>query len=245
MFLNIESLLRKINMDEAGIDNSHYMYNNRYPVPRVTEILSSMIHEDHLMKWSNFIGRIKHQRYEDVLEQAATKGTYVHNGIENFLQNSCDLDISFIPTGYRNEVSYAYGSFKKWWEIVSLKNYNIVMQEQALVCPWFGGTLDILIEIFGRLYLLDFKTSNHASFKYFLQLSAYKYMLRELYGIDIYGCGIIKLNKKEISFEEYILDQSMPEYPGFIGLCEETFLSLTYSYINRIQVENQYRNIFY
>ena len=67
MFLNIESLLRKINMDEAGIDNSHYMYNNRYPVPRVTEILSSMIHEDHLMKWSNFIGRIKHQRYEVVL----------------------------------------------------------------------------------------------------------------------------------------------------------------------------------
>lgn len=244
MIMSIESLLRKINMNEAGIDASCYSYNG-YPVPRVTEILSSMIHEDHLMKWSNFIGRIKHQKYEDVLDQAANKGSYVHNGIEDFLKNSQDLDISSIPHGYRNEVSYAYDSFKMWWDIVSSKKYNIIMQEQTLVCPWFGGTLDILIEIFGNIYLLDFKTSNYASFKYFLQLAAYKYMLREIYGIDIHGCGIIKLNKKEIRFEEYIIDKSIDEYFEFTNLCEETFLSLVYAYFNRINVENMYRKIFY
>ena len=70
-------------------------------------------------------------------------------------------------------------------------------------------------------------------------------MLREIYGIDIHGCGIIKLNKKEIRFEEYIIDKSIDEYFEFTNLCEETFLSLVYAYFNRINVENMYRKIFY
>jgi hypothetical protein len=118
------------------------------------------------------------------------------------------------------------------------------MQEHKLICPWFGGTLDLLIEIDGKIYLLDFKTSNHPSYKYFLQLAAYRYILKYYYGIEIYGCGIIKLNKKVIEFEEYIIDKSNQDYEEFMNLCERTFLSLVYAYANRVLTERSYNNIF-
>ena len=118
------------------------------------------------------------------------------------------------------------------------------MQEQKLVCPWFGGTLDLLIEINGRVYLLDFKTSNYPSYKYFLQLAAYIYILRNYYGVEVYGCGIVKLNKKTINFEEYIIDYSQPDYTEFMTLCETTFLSLVYAYYHKTRTENYYNTLW-
>lgn len=241
--MSIESLLQKIDLNELNIDNNHYQYNG-INVPRVTEILSNMLHENYLMEWSNNIGLYQRKKYSDVLDQAAIKGTYVHNAIEDYIQNNNELDMNTVNNMYKKEVSYAYGSFKQWWEIICKRNISIVMEEQKLVCPWFGGTLDLLIEIDNKIYLLDFKTSNYPSYKYFLQLAAYNYMLRNYYGIEIFGCGIIKLNKRFIGFDEYIIDKSNLDYEKFINLCENTFLSLVYSYFNRIQVEQYYKNLF-
>ena len=242
--MSIESLLKKINMEELNLETDRYQYQG-YSVPRVTEILSSMLHEDFLMTWANNLGLWKRKKYKDELEAAATKGSYVHDAIEDYIQNGNDLNMDTVMAGYRTEVSYAYGSFRLWWDIVSKRNVKIIMQEHKLVCPWFGGTLDLLIEIDGKIYLLDFKTSNHPSYKYFLQLSAYRYILKYFYGIEIYGCGIIKLNKKSLDFEEFIIDKSNPEYDEFMDLCERTFLSIVYGYINRVLVENKYNYIFH
>ena len=203
-----------------------------------------MLHEDFLMTWSNNLGLYQRKKYKDFLDAAATKGTYVHDAIEDYIQNGNELDMDTVLAGYRTEVGYAYGSFKAWWEIISKRNVRVIMQEFKLICPWFGGTLDLLVEIDGRVYLLDFKTSNHPSYKYFLQLAAYIYILKYYYGIEVYGCGIIKLDKKEIHFEEFIIDKSNPIYDEFIELCQQTFLSLVYAYINRINVERQYNSIF-
>lgn len=241
--MNIESLLKKIDLKELSIETDRYQYQG-YNVPRVTEVISSMIHEDYLMIWANNLGLYQRKKYKDFLEQAATKGTYVHDAIEDYIQNNNDLDLDNVLAGYRTEVSYAYGSFRAWWAIITKRNIRVIMQEYKLICPWFGGTLDLLIEIDGRIYLLDFKTSNHPSYKYFLQLSAYIYILKYYYGIEVYGCGIIKLDKKEIHFEEFIIDKSNPDYDKFIESCIQTFLSLVYAYINRCNVERLYNNIF-
>lgn len=243
MTLDVESLVKKINMDELNLSEERYQYNG-INLPRTTEILSSMLHEDYITVWANNIGLYKNQKYKDTLDQAAKKGEYVHKAIEDYIQNNNELDMNTVMAGYRFEVGCAYGSFKSWWEVLTRRNVKVIMQEQKLVCPWFGGTLDLLVDIGGRVYLLDFKTSNYPSFKYFLQLAAYRYMLRYYYGIEIYGCGIIKLNKKVIEFEEYIIDKSMPDYEDFMALCETTFLSLVYAYYNRIRTENYYNNIF-
>lgn len=241
--MNIESLLTKVNMEELGLEQDRYQFQG-YALPRVTEILSSMLHEDFLMVWANNLGLYQRKKYKNELEAAATKGSYVHDAIEDYIQNGNELDPDNVMAGYRTEVNYAYGSFRAWWDIISRRNVKIIMQEQKLVCPWFGGTLDLLVEIDGKVYLLDFKTSNHPSYKYFLQLSAYRYILKHYYGIEIYGCGIVKLNKKCIKFDEFIIDKSNPDYEEFMDLCERTFLSLVYGFINRTFVERYYNNLF-
>lgn len=241
--MDIESLIKKINMKELNISEDRYQYDG-VSLPRTTEILSDMLHEDSITVWANNIGLYQKKKYKDELQIAANKGTYVHNAIEDFIQNNTELDMNTVLAGYQVEVSYAYGSFKEWWDIISKRNVKIIMQEQKLVCPWFGGTLDLLVEIDGRVYLLDFKTSNHASYKYFLQLAAYRYILRNYFGIEIYGCGVIKLNKSEIKFEEFIIDKSMYDYEDFMNLCENTFLSLVYAYYHRMKVESFYNRIF-
>ena len=45
--MDIENLLKKVNMEELQCDVDKYQYQS-YFVPRVTEIISSMIHEDFL-----------------------------------------------------------------------------------------------------------------------------------------------------------------------------------------------------
>ena len=194
------------------------------------------------MTWANNIGLYQKKKYKDVLDQAATKGTYVHDAIEDYIKNGNELNMENVMSGYRMEVHNAYESFKSWWTMLNT-NYTVevLMQEAKLVCPWFGGTLDLLVKIDGRIYLLDFKTSNSHSYKYFLQLAAYRYMLRNSYGIFVDGCGVIKLDKKSIKYEEYVVECHCCD---FMNDCETTFLSLVYSYINKCNVESYYKKLF-
>ena len=62
--------------------------------------------------------------------------------------------------------------------------------------------MDGCYEINGRKYIVDYKTSNHVTFRYFLQIAAYRYILREeltnnvLFNRFYKLCNIF-LNKKE------------------------------------------------
>ena len=225
-------------LEPCIISNSKYLYNGR-PVPRVTEILSAMLHEDYLMEWSNNIG-FRHWKYKDVLDKAANIGSFVHKGIEEFLKFGNVLDQNSIPKNIRLKVNCAFNSFLKWWSIISRLRYEILMQEHELICKYFGGTLDLLIRINDKIYLVDFKTSNHSSYKYFLQLSAYRYMLRTELGIEIDGCIVLMLDKNSEEFTEYILNFDNPDQLAFIKECEETFLSLVLSYYLRLRINNRY-----
>lgn len=242
--LNSETLLMERIDNYPKIIGSDYLYNGNI-VPRVTEILSSMLHEDYLMKWSNSIGLYKHQKYEEVLENSSSIGSYTHNAIENFLTNNIILDIETIPIQYRYKVGNAFNSFLEWWDIVSKNNnVKVLMTETKLVCKYFGGTLDLLVEINGKIYLVDFKTSNHPSYKYFLQLSGYRYMLREVKGINVDGCIILMLDKTSYSFREMFLNFDDINHLSYINQCEETFLSLVYAYYQRLISVDMYNNIF-
>ena len=222
------------------IKRTPYVYDGKY-VPRVTEILSSMLHEDYLMSWSNSIGLYGHKRYQDVLDKAANIGTMVHEAIEKFIKTGgqrfgCEEPVPV-------EAYRAFNSFIKWWEIISTHNIKILMQEQPLVTKYFGGTLDLLIEIDGSVYLVDFKTSNHPSYRYTLQLAAYRYALKELYNIKVDGCIILMLNKDEIRFNEIFIDMNMEYYLIYMNQCLKTFLGLVHGYYNRLIVQEQFDNV--
>lgn len=229
-------------------DKGKYYYKG-LPVPRVTEVLSSMLHEDFLMSWSNRLGLFKRVKYEDELNKAATIGTYAHEFIDQYIKtnmfNSEDFRLEIKNNIIYNSVYNSVCSFIQWYEDISKCNkIEIVGQEQQLSCPWFGGTYDLLINIDGKIYLTDFKTSNHISYKYFLQLAAYRYMIRESLGIDIDGCIILQVDKKCVHYEEYVLNFTVKEHLDFIQQCEITFFSLIYGYINRKITENMYKQLF-
>lgn len=223
--------------------SNEYSIEGRY-VPRVTEILSAMLHEDYLMEWSNKIGLYRHEKYKDVLSQSADIGTYVHDSVENYISTGVKVDLDNIPYAYKDKVNNAFNSFLKWWTIITLNNYNVLAMEEVLVCKYFGGKLDLLLEVNGKTYLVDFKTSNYSSYKHFLQLSAYRYMLRETKGIELDGCMILMLDKKSYNFTELLLDFSNPDHLMYINQCEETFLSLVYAYYQRMMNKSMFESIF-
>lgn len=212
--------------------SDRYMYNGKN-VPRVTEVLSKMISEEKLMSWANSLG-FKHQRYKDVLSKAAIFGTKIHHDIECFLKGEK------VP---EDTPSICFKAFQEWWKIIETTDYEIVGQEQKLVCEWYGGTYDCLMKINGKLYLIDFKTSNHVTYKYYLQLAAYSKVLREKENINIDGVLILQLNKYQPKYKEYILDLSIPEHKEYFNLCERTFESILYSYYHIHYLEENFNDL--
>lgn len=219
-------------MSESTAPYSKYTYNG-VPVPRVTEVISRMIHEEYLLKWANHLG-FKHKSYTVERDYAANIGSMTHSRIEKILKGTYSeeqlvLDMNFIPIQ----------SFRKWWEIVQKYNPKVLYSEEKFVCQYYGGTLDAVIEIGGKIYLIDFKTSNHVGYKYFLQLAAYRKMLRESTGLELDGVIILQLDKNIPAFEEYIMN--FPEYKPFMDHCEETFQRLVEGYYGIQLVEKEFK----
>lgn len=217
---------------------SNYEYNGKI-VPRVTKILSKCIHSDSLMYWANSLG-FKHQSYKKTLEIAADIGTHCHNNIDMYLSDNNHTIDGSIPYQSLN----AYNSFLKWFnDVNSLADIEVIFHEKTISCKYFGGTLDGLYKINGKIYLIDYKTSNHITYKYCLQLAAYRYMLRNELNIEIDGCIILQLSKNNISYNEYVLNFINPEHLKFINECETAFLSLVYAYYNIENIEYKYQSL--
>lgn len=228
-------------LDEYSNSNLEFesdYFHNGIKVPRVTKIISKCIHSDSLMYWANNLG-FKHQSYTKTLNRAAYIGSECHDSIDKYLQ-----DNNYDPDSLTSEARYAYESFLKWFnDINNIANVEVLYHEKTITCPYFGGTLDGLYRVNGKIYLVDYKTSNYVKYNYCLQLAAYRYMLRTQLGINIDGCIILQLNKNSISYNEYVLNFDNPYHLQFINLCETTFLSLVYAYYNITVVESAYDNL--
>ena len=218
---------------------SDYIYNG-VAVPRVTKILSKCIHSDSLMYWANSLG-FKHQSYKKTLNTAANIGHHAHENIDNFLS---DDSYEAVESSMPHQSYNAYQSFLKWFsDISNIAKVKVIFHEKQLVCKYFGGTLDGLYEINGKIYLVDYKTSNHITFKYCLQLAAYRYILRTVLGIEIDGCIILQLAKETISYNEFVLNFSDVNHLNYINDCEMAFLSLVFSYYNIAKIETDYKTL--
>ena len=214
-------------------DTNRYYNDEGKSVPRVTEIISSMIHSDRLMIWSNRLG-MRGLKYEKELERAANFGTLAHSCIERYLKEKI-----------KSESNIPFLGYLLWESVLKEKGIEVkpVLVEEKLSCKWFGGTLDAVLDISDKIYLIDFKTSNHVTFKYFLQLAAYIYLL-SLNGIYPEGVIVLQLDKKSPGFNEYLLNFSVPEHKMFIDHCMQAFFSILFAYYNMKRVENEFTHIF-
>lgn len=227
----LEKFREIIDEEKFTTDEAKYVFNGQY-VPRVTHILQYSIYEDYIPKWANYLG-FKHLNYEKTLNEAASVGSTTHNYIESFTTKK-DLSPDF-----NSKEKNCINSFLNWWAQITEKNdVEIIAQETTLSCPYFGGTFDMLLKINKKYYLIDFKTSNKVSFKYFMQLAAYKYMLEPMYGIKLSGVMILRLSKTNIKFEETIVDLHTKIGRDFIDDCLNAFFACVTAYQYRKRIES-------
>ena len=219
------------------------------PVPRVTSILSEMLHEEHLMTWANNVGLYQRKKHTEYSEKACNIGTYAHEGFEIAVKEGI-IDIRFfpfdrlqIPQELYIPVHNAIESFMKWWKnIKDNHTVEIIMQEVPLVCKWYGGTVDCVMKIDGEVYIIDYKTSNYPSYKYHLQIAAYSIILENVYNINVDGSIILLLSKNSVAFEEqYMNFRRNQQHANYLVCLKEAFLSLVYGYYNRKMIESMYK----
>lgn len=224
-------LLNKIDFSEISLEKIRHKYKG-IPVPSVTQILSKCIHEDYIVSWANYLG-FRRIKYKDELNSAAILGTKGHSAIEDYLRNGTTSD------------NIPYLGFRLWWDIINTDNtIEILGIEEEISLPFCGGTYDLLLSINGLPYLVDLKTSNHISYKYFIQLAAYRYMLYITKGINVNGVIVLQVDKNEPGFNEYLLDLSNTLHYQFMEHCCSTFFSLVLSYYNIHKAESLYKQIF-
>lgn len=226
---NAELLLNDITTFDKG-KKARYHINGR-GIPSVTELLS-FIDSEGLIGWANRIGRQGLDNRE-VANKAAEFGTMVHESIEKYLKRKETTD------------NVCLEAFKEWWKgINSCHRVKIIGQEQSIVCEYFAGTYDLLISIDDKPYLVDFKTSNHVGYKYFMQLAAYRYLLYKSFNINIEGCIILQFDKTEAKYREFNLNFSDPYDYEFIENCHRAFMGLVYTYYNTKLCQRQFGQLF-
>jgi hypothetical protein len=140
-------------------------------VPSVTTVLAQL-NKPQLVPWAAKLARAG-INWEEVRNEAAEIGTVAHTMAENFIKNqSCDF--SRHPN-YQKALK-AFNAFQYW---VSMNEVKFLGSEIPLVHhrKRFGGTIDIVAEVNGKLTLIDLKTSNSLSEEYNYQVSAYQYLL--------------------------------------------------------------------
>lgn len=228
--INSELLLNDVTKFDKG-KKARYHIDGR-GIPSVTELLS-FIDSEGLISWANRVGR-QGQDNKDIVKKAAEFGTMVHESIEFYLKRK-----------YTGTGNVCLDAFKEWWTgINKYHRVRILGQETPLIGEYFAGTYDLLISIDDKPYLVDFKTSNHVGYKYFMQLAAYRYLLYTLKNINIEGCIVLQFDKKEPKYREFNLDFTNPYDYEFIENCYRSFMGLVYTYYNVKLCQREFAHIF-
>jgi len=177
-------------------DSRYYRRNANY-YPSVTYVLSMYPKGKFFEDWLKKVGYAS----EYIVKKAAEEGTQTHEMIEEYLEGK---EMNFLsPAGYPQynpDVWQMFLRFVDFWETYSP---TLIEAEVHLFSDEIrvAGTCDLIVEINGELWLIDFKTSNHIQPTYELQTAIYGKCYEECYGkkVDRYGILWLKSSKRKAS----------------------------------------------
>jgi len=174
-------------------------------LPSVTTILKATQSEEDKAGIAAWKERVGHKEAERIKNEAASRGTSMHNYLEAFLQNKFNLELieednkakkmaeEIIDNGIKKNLSEVWGV------------------EATLYYPEkFAGTADCLGIYNNRESVLDFKQKNKAAKEeyiedYFLQLGAYSLAHNSVYNSRI-SQGVILLCTVDYLFQEFVIE---------------------------------------
>jgi hypothetical protein len=186
-------LLDTDNMQITFLDQRFYLNKDTGNYwPSATTILDAYPKGAAFFEWLK-----KHGEDSDsIRDEAGKRGSHVHNLTERY-DNGEEVTL-FNADGFIDHKVSEWNMFEKYVEFRKAHDTNVIHNELALVSDElkFGGTLDRVMQVNGKLLLLDIKTSNYVSNHYWLQLAAYRQLLKTVTKMEVEGVAILHLNAK-------------------------------------------------
>lgn len=173
------------------LDGRYYWTEDGQFVPSVTTILEAYPKEASYYMWLKSVG----QDADNIRDEAGRRGSTVHAMTEAY---DAGAVVSLLTE--EGHLGYKVGEwamFERYVEFCNRFSPKILMSEQNFVNPDLGyaGTIDRIMEIGGKRYLVDIKTSNTIYASYWLQLAAYRRLVEEQ-GVFVDYVAILWLNAK-------------------------------------------------
>lgn len=174
------------------LDTRFYVTENGLFVPSVTTYLEAYPKSPQYYEWLKSVG----DKADEIRDEAGRKGSAVHDMTERF-DNGEEVTL-LNEDGFIGYKLGEWSMFEKYVEFRRNHETNIIHNELNLTSEKYkmGGTLDRIMQINGKTYIVDIKTSNAVHPHYWLQLEAYYMLWSENHPGNIDGVAILWLNAK-------------------------------------------------
>jgi len=170
-------------------DQRFYQRKAKTFYPSVTYVLSYFPKGKFFENWMKDVGH----NSDIIARKAADEGTETHEAIEKFLNGEELVWIDeYGKAKYNLIVWQMILRFADFWNTIKPR---LIATEQHIFSDEYkyAGTIDLVVEIEGKIWLLDIKTSNSLHTSYDLQLAAYAQAWNENFDTPIENTGIIWL----------------------------------------------------
>jgi len=157
-------------------DARYYKRNGEY-YPSITYVLSCYPKGKHFQDWLKKVG----YSADYIVKKAGEDGTLVHEMIEDYLNGK---ELNFMENGipmYDPNIWQGFLRFVEWWETYKptlLETEVHLFSDKIKV----AGTCDLVCEIDGEVWVIDFKFSNNLQTTYELQTAIYSECYSECFG---------------------------------------------------------------
>lgn len=157
------------------LDNRYYTNDEVNFFPSVTTILEVYPKGFGFHQWLKDVGNAA----AEIADRAGRIGTKIHETTE-LLNKGIEIKWAddFGNAQYSKEEWEMLMRFCEFWKVC---NPDLIANEQGFCSPKlrFGGTIDRVVKINGKTWLIDIKTSNYLHTSHELQLAAYATMWNE------------------------------------------------------------------
>ena len=178
------------------LDARFYKTEDGQFVPSVTTILEAYPKDAAFYQWLKANG----QDSDELRDKAGERGTNVHKLTEAY---DAGEEVSLLDNDGKPQWRIAeWAMFERYVEFTTMHSPIIIQSEQNYVNADLGwaGTVDRVMRIGGLTYLVDIKTSGSVWPAYWLQLAAYRELIRAAGGPTIDAVAILHLNGKTRSY---------------------------------------------
>lgn len=195
----------------------HTRYRNKAGkiVPGVTTVIS-LLAKPALVGWAWKLG-VQGQDMNKVRDMAADIGTCAHYLCECYLKGETP-DLQHFTQFILGEGTKLFNAFKDWWERQDIQ--VIVSEENVVSENWdYGGCIDIVANHYGKVSLLDIKTSKGIYAEYRIQLAAYEQAWNELHPDQpIEKIMVLHLDKEQYTCSVHPFQDLKTEWEIFLHL---------------------------